>query len=101
LDHRSADRPGNTEARYEQLSGGPSERVLLYLARRYLRMSYQEWRDAPWWVQRTYIEGMMQEELLQQEGSETSAVDDDPVGADLSGYEEMGLTVIRGGEFDG
>jgi hypothetical protein len=59
-------------------------------------MSWQEWRDCPWWVQRAYIEGMEQEELIKYGPDE-----DDIVGATMGKFEEMGLTVIRGGGGDG
>jgi hypothetical protein len=56
--------PGSTEARYEQLSGGPGERTLRYVARRHLNLSWDEWRDLPWWVRRNYVEGLEEEELI-------------------------------------
>ena len=43
-----------------------------------------------------YIEGMEKEELIAYEEMPAD-VARDPLGADLSGFEEMGLKVIRGG----
>ena len=63
-------------------------------------MSWQEWRDTPWWVQRAYIEGMQHEELLEMQtvASEErpQSWESDPVAADLGEYAGMGLRVIRG-----
>jgi hypothetical protein len=69
---------------------------VLYVARRYLKMSYQEWRDTPWWVQRAYIEGLEKEELLTFSDDTGDGWEDDPVGADPRQYAAMGLRVIDG-----
>jgi len=60
-------------------------------------MSWQEWRDTPWWVQRAYIEGMEHEELLEmQPVAPAGDWESDPLGADVREYTDMGLRVIRG-----
>ena len=63
-------------------------------------MSWQEWRDTPWWVQRAYIEGMQQEELLEVSRApspeEPKHWEQDPVSAPDQEYLDMGLKVIRG-----
>jgi hypothetical protein len=69
---------------------------LLYLARRYLKMSHQEWRDTPWWVQRAYIEGLEKEELLTWSEKAPPSVEDDPLGAPVHEFAAMGLRVIDG-----
>jgi hypothetical protein len=65
-------------------------------------MSWQEWRDTPWWVQRAYIEGMVNEEILEYSEEPAAAtvgpksVEKDPLGASLQEYADMGLRVIQG-----
>jgi hypothetical protein len=66
----------------------------MYAARRHLGMSWKEWRDTPWWVQRLYVEGMVEEELIQFKEPDWT---DDPLGASVDDFTKMGLQVIRGG----
>lgn len=49
--------PGSLDARYEQLAGGQLRRTELYVARRRLGFSINEWLALPWWQRRVYIEG--------------------------------------------
>jgi hypothetical protein len=60
-------------------------------------MSWQEWQETPWWVQRAYIEGMVHEELLTMEPvASPKSWEQDPVAANLQEYADMGLRVIQG-----
>jgi hypothetical protein len=95
--YRNVPSPGSIDARYEELSGGQGERVLLYIARRHLGMSWKEWQDTPWWVRRAYIEGLEQEELLEFGPSDELGWEIDPRGADVSDFAASGFTVIQGG----
>lgn len=53
--------PGSLEARYEQLAGTEDRRRELYIARRHLRFTIDEWLALPWWQRRVYVEGMRDE----------------------------------------
>jgi hypothetical protein len=59
-------------------------------------MSYQEWRDTPWWVQRAYVDGLEQEGVLTYGEKQQGGWEDDPLGADSRQYAAMGLRVIDG-----
>lgn len=48
--------PGSLEVRYRQLAGDEGRRSELYLARRWLGYSVDEWRALPWWQRRMYLE---------------------------------------------
>lgn len=90
--------PGNTDSRYERLSGGSGNRVLLYLARRHLGMSAGEWNSTSWWEQRMLLEGLETEELITLTPLAPAATwESDPVSAPDDEYRAMGLTVITGG----
>lgn len=53
--------PGILAARYERLAGDEDQRATLYVVRRRLRFSIDEWRALPWWQKRVYIEGLRRE----------------------------------------
>lgn len=89
--------PGSTEARYEYLSGGPQERLMLYVARRHLGMSHTEWRAVPWWVRRVYYEGLIEEQLISESDEVPASWELDPIGASAAGFRTEGFTVIDGG----
>lgn len=69
--------PGSLNLRYDEVSGGPEQRTLYYLAKRYLGLDEDEWEDLPWYKQRYYIDGFQQEQLI-KEGTR----DDDGGGSD-------------------
>jgi hypothetical protein len=74
----------------------------LYVARRYLKLSPQEWGELPWWVQQTYVDGFIHEGLLVTSDEVSEAEKDvpqtlDPVMASDGDLRRMGLTVIDGG----
>ena len=50
--------PGRLEARYERLAGAEAKRRELYIVRRRLRFTVDEWQALPWWQKRLYIEGL-------------------------------------------
>lgn len=50
--------PGSLEARYGRLAGPLNKRQELYLARRRLLFTIDEWQALPWWQRRVYIEGL-------------------------------------------
>jgi hypothetical protein len=89
------------DARYNAVSGGESNRAILYVVRRHLRMSSREWQELPWWEQRVYIEGLIDEELLVTSDKPTTPIEQedgiDPVMASDAELRRMGLTVIDGG----
>ena len=100
MDHRNVPPPKTTDHRYELISGGESNRVLLYVARRKLGLSVEEWYALPWWQQRMYIDGMMAEGVIRSadEDDEYGDFDDeDPVTASDAALRRMGLSVIDGG----
>ena len=82
--------PGSASRRFDRLSGGPERRELLYLIRRKLWMSPEEWNALPWWVAATYLEGLEREFADDEGGSSqhsSSYVDDlTDVDANLEGY---------------
>jgi len=57
-------------------------------------MSYQEWRDLPWWVRQVYIDGLQEEEILLQV---EPSWENNPLGTSVEGIREQGFTVIQGG----
>ena len=67
----------------------------MYVAARKLHIGYQEWENLPWWAQRAYIEGMIDEELLSFDTAGQQEVD--PVMASDAALKAMGLRVIDGG----
>ena len=96
MDYGSVPTPPATDARYEALTGGRSNRIVLYLAKRRLGYNPDEWEALPWHWQRLYVEGFI------AEGKANSGEPDDeevvdPVTASSSQLSNMGLTVIRGG----
>jgi hypothetical protein len=68
---------------------------LLYVAARHLRLSWRDWIDAPWWVRRAYIEGLVDEGVL--ETAPTDIWEVDPLGAGLGEFRKSGFKVIEGG----
>lgn len=64
MGHGSLFTPFYADARYEQLTGGSGKRALYYLAKRRLGMSRPEWDALPWYDQRMYVEGFVEEGLL-------------------------------------
>lgn len=64
MGHGDVPPPFYADARYEQLTGGPGNRALHYLAKRRLNMSVAEWDALPWYDQRMYMEGFVEEGLL-------------------------------------
>lgn len=94
--------PGSLDARYEELSGGREHALEIYLAARYFQLSPKEWDDLPWWVRRTYIEGLEEEQIIGSPEVEhvqkaaSSRVDIDPLGARDEEFRALGLTVIDG-----
>lgn len=68
MDHGRVSTPKRSDARYHELSGGPGNRAVLYLAKSRLNLSPDEWEDLLWWEQRTYIEGFHDEGLLKYAG---------------------------------
>lgn len=81
--------PGRSEARYEELTGGPEGRLTLYLARRYFNLSKTEWDDLPWWETRALIEGLHAEGILKKPGENDDPAEPVPTGTapvvDLTG----------------
>lgn len=65
MDHRAVP-PGNARRRYQQIVGGDTGELTLYLARRLLTYGADEWRALPWWQRRAYTNGMTWE--LEQGG---------------------------------
>lgn len=58
--------------------------MLIYLARRRLGMTPEEWLALPWWQTRVYIEGYQAEGILKDpdeddEDDEIDLIEDDPV----------------------
>lgn len=106
MDFRNVLTPPTADARYERLSGGPTNRAIVYVARRYLKLSAEEWSALPWWVQRTYLDGLQHEGVLVAADSPEAEVmagskdlfeDVDIVMASDGDLRRMGLTVIDGG----
>src|SRR6266536_694566 len=101
--HGNVPSPGSIEVRYEGLSGGPQNRLELYIARRYFNMGPQEWEETPWWLQRVYMEGLKQEGILltdgkspqgppssaPQQGQQYSPWELDPLGASDAEFRAM------------
>src|SRR5690348_17309784 len=54
----------------------------LYLARRMLHFAQAEWDKLPWWVQRTYVDGMVRE-LSSRGGTSPAGVPAPPGLADI------------------
>lgn len=82
--------PGSSPHRYEAVSGGASKRTLIYLARRYLKMSRQEWDDLPWWEAHALIEGFEAEGII-GDGPKGQGSNGTPSPVDLSGGDLTGL----------
>jgi hypothetical protein len=95
LGHRDVLSLPTIDARYERLSGGPGKRAVLYVARRKLGLSPDEWEALPWWTQRLYIDGLLNEGMLEM--GEQPENDPDPVSASDAELRGLGLTVIDGG----
>ena len=51
--------PGSLEARYQRLTRGRQEE--LYIVRRRLGFTIDEWLDLPWWQRRVYVDGLRRE----------------------------------------
>lgn len=80
--------PGSLDARYERLAGTEDRRRELYIVRRHLGYTIDEWLRLPWWQRRLYIEQMGEEaaEADQAQGGRAAAGGgSDPVEALLSG----------------
>ena len=90
--------PPNVSARYERLSGGRGNRAVIYLAARKLGIDWDTWQHLPWWVQQAYIEGFVDEELLEIQSPGED--DSDLLHASAGTLATMGLQVIKGGRAD-
>jgi hypothetical protein len=78
--------PGRLEARYERLAGTEAQRTTLYVVRRRLNFTIDEWRALPWWQRRVYIEGLQDEaDQLKGGGSSEPGGMSDPAQAILTG----------------
>lgn len=53
--------PGSLEARYGRLAGSEDRRRELYVVRRHLGYTIDEWTALPWWQRRLYLEQMQEE----------------------------------------
>lgn len=69
MDYGGVPKPGILDARYAGLSGGRRRRIELYLARRYFGYGWKKWDRLPWWYQRTLLEGLEEEGVLNGDGS--------------------------------
>lgn len=77
----------------------------MYVARRYFRLTPVEWDGTPWWVQRAYLEGLVEDgvgEMTESAAPASSAANEpgarstsvkslDPF-ADLSEFAAFGVT---------
>lgn len=86
-------KPGISDARYELLTGGPSGRTELYLARRELNYSVSEWRQLPWWQRKMYIEGFELSGVVGRGG------DSEPKGSDPQLASSSEIPTLEGHEF--
>lgn len=53
--------PGSTSRRYQGIVGGDGQQTTLYLVRRRLGFSVDEWQALPWWQQNLYLDGLIKE----------------------------------------
>lgn len=53
--------PGSRDARYERLAGDEAQRAELYVARKHLGFTIDEWLALPWWQRQVYAEGLTRE----------------------------------------
>lgn len=81
--------PGSLDARYDLLAGGENRRLELYVVRKHLRFSIDEWLALPWWQRRVYLEG------LENEAAESTEAPQGPPGGGLGGSDP--LEAIYGG----
>jgi hypothetical protein len=95
LDQWSVPTPPNFDARYDEVSGGRSYRVIIYLVAKNFGWDEAKWRRQPWWVQRAYLEGLEADELLELVPPDIQEVD--PVMAEDNELRALGLRVIDGG----
>lgn len=63
--------PPSRERRYELVSGGAAERALRFALRLHLKMTWQEWRTAPWNEQAEILEGLIRAELFNPDDYES------------------------------
>jgi hypothetical protein len=82
-------KPYVADLRYDFLTGGPEQRHLKYLMRRYLDFTPEETAAMPWHVQRMWIEGIAWERQGFKYDESTSDLDE------IAG---MGLNVRRVGD---
>jgi hypothetical protein len=75
LAYRNFLKPGILSARYESISGGRENRLELYLARKHLYYTPEEWAKLPWWQRQTFLEGLEEEGIIGDE--EGNAVNPD------------------------
>lgn len=61
MGHRAAPGPHVADARYELLAPDGHE---IYLARRHLDLTPEQWRNLPWHVQRSYRDGLRDDQKL-------------------------------------
>lgn len=64
----------------------------------------KRWRELPWWLRETYLEGLAAEGLIKYERPAAAAkrttresVEKNPALAPTSSFRSMGITVVTGG----
>jgi hypothetical protein len=66
---RAADEPGILDRRYEYFTLDEDRRSTLYLVRKHLYYSADEWQALPWWQQKMYIDQLAMD-LAAERGEE-------------------------------
>lgn len=70
-------------------------------------MSGEEWSRTPWWLQRTYIQGLKDEGIIETRAEvETEEWENDPLAASNEDFLRLGLsvgnlTLVQGGGENG
>jgi hypothetical protein len=86
-----ADGPGILDRRYEHLAGDRGRRLTLFLVRKHLYFSINEWVELPWWQQRLYTD-LLNEQLAVEAGEELPP-DPDQIATDPGALAAMGFNV--------
>lgn len=69
--------PPSLQRRYELVSGGAATRALKYALRRYLNMTWDDFKSLPWHEQGWIIEGLHRDELYNPNDYLGGDVDED------------------------